>query len=86
MYFFATLTFLLVGLSLCLVTQTLYSAGPPGPNGVSGVGKSVLHPYLDPGLSLYGFGILLVAATFYQSLAREKKKEPFEGNTFGVIE
>ena len=73
MYFFASLSFLVIGLGLCLVTQTVYMYGFPGPNGISGVAKSALHPYLDLGLRLFGFGIFLVAATFYQTLVMERK-------------
>jgi hypothetical protein len=72
-YFFASLSFLVVGLGLCSVTQTVYAFGPPGPNGISGVATYASHPYLDLGLRLFGFGIFLVVATFYQTLVREKE-------------
>jgi hypothetical protein len=40
------------------------------------VGLSMwLFSYEDLGLRLFGFGIFLVAATFYQSLASKRKKE-----------
>lgn len=45
-----------------------------------------LFSYEDLGLRLYCIGLFLVAATFYQSLIRQKKEEPLKGNTFGVIE
>ena len=40
--------------------------------------------YEDMGLRLCVIGLFLVAATFYQSLVGEKKREPLKGNTFGV--
>ena len=73
MYFFASLSFLVVGLCLSSVTQTLYVPFGP-PIGTSFlVPLSVVHPYEDLGLRLYGFGIFLVVATFYQSLLGERK-------------
>jgi hypothetical protein len=72
MYFFASLTFLVLGLSLCSVlTPDGPMSVPPGYSGP--VPHIMVHGYADLGLSLYGFGIFLVAATFYQSLVGEKK-------------
>jgi hypothetical protein len=73
MYFFASLAFLVVGLCLSSVTQT-FGGGFVSSNGI-GIPSNpfAIHPYLDMGLRLFGFGIFLVAATFYQSLAREGK-------------
>jgi hypothetical protein len=85
MYFFASLSFLVVGLSLCLFTQTQT-------RGIEGWGLPAYffswttHPYEDLGLRLLGFGTFLVVATFYQSLGRQKRGEPLKGNTFGLIE
>ena len=77
MYFFASLTFLVAGLCLSSVIQQqggafqdgngIWVAGPPPPPS---------HPYLSLGLNLYGFGLVLVGATFYQTLVGEKKGEP----------
>ena len=73
MYFFASLSFLVVGLYLRSVTQTLGGAF----QGSSGIFIAsppfVVHPYVDLGLRLFGFGIFLVVATFYQSLVGERK-------------
>ena len=89
MYFFASLTFLVVGLSLSMFTQTMpvsgYSFGPAPSWHQTQAGHQIQagtpymwnpHPYRDLGLSLFGFGIFLVGATFYQSLVGEKKREP----------
>lgn len=70
MYFFASLSFLVVGLSLCLFTQTRPFQGwglPPYSF------SWTTHPYEDLGLRLYGIGIFLVVATFYQTLVIERK-------------
>jgi hypothetical protein len=67
MYFFLSLSFLVAGLGLSLVAENHYFIGWGG--GLAWVE----HPYLDLGSRLFGFGIFLVVATFYQSLVREKK-------------
>jgi hypothetical protein len=73
MYFSASLSFLVVGLCLSSVTQTI-GGGIVNSNGISIPSLPfVSHPYLDVGLRLFGFGIFLVVATFYQSLVRERK-------------
>jgi hypothetical protein len=74
MYFFASLSFLVAGICLSSVIQQqtvsfqdgsgIWIGGPPPPPS---------HPYLDLGLRLYGFGIFLVAGTFYQSLVGERR-------------
>jgi hypothetical protein len=79
MYFFLSLSFLVAGLGLSLFAIKYSFIG-------WGAGTWVYHPYTDLGSRLFGFGIFLVVATFYQSLARQRKEEPLKGNTFGVIE
>jgi len=74
LYFFASLSFLVAGLGLSLFTQTHYMIGIPSPYG-NGENSWTTYPYEDLGFRLYCFGIFLVAATFYQSLASKKKKE-----------
>jgi hypothetical protein len=66
-YFFASLSFLVAGLSLCLFTQTFYFIGFGHPF------SWATHPYEDLGLRLYAVGIFLVLATFYQSLIGERR-------------
>lgn len=69
MYFFFSLTFLIVGLGLCLVTETIGGSG-----GISIPSPSfVIHPYSDLGLRLFGFGTFLAVASVYQSLVGERK-------------
>jgi hypothetical protein len=69
MYFLFSLSFLVAGLCLSSVTQSInIGLGPPPLDF-----EFLSHPYLDLGLRLYGFGIFLVAATFYQSLVGERK-------------
>ena len=91
MYFFASLCFLVAGLCLSSVVQPQTFSfgfrdggeligGPPLPP------PPEIHPYSDLGWSLYGFGLFLVAATFYQSLLKQKKEDPLKGNTHGVME
>jgi hypothetical protein len=74
MYFFASLTFLVAGLCLSSVIQHQTIGFQDGGEMIGGPPPPDLHPYQGLGLSLYGFGMFLVVATFYQSLAREKKK------------
>ena len=92
MYFFASLVFLVAGLCLSLFTQTVqvhYIIGwgsnivpPPGPP----LFVPALRPYFDLGSRLFGFGIFLVAATFYQSLAWRRTKSLLNIGISGVIE
>lgn len=77
MYFFASLTFFVAGLSLSLFTQTIGVIANWAPGILPHAEFEYVHPYLDLGLRLFGFGLFLVAATFYQSLVRQKKQEPF---------
>jgi hypothetical protein len=72
MYFSASLSFLVVGLSLSFFTQTIGTVPPLGIRAPPSF-YDVFHPYLDLGLRLFGFGIFLVVATFYQSLVGEGK-------------
>jgi hypothetical protein len=73
-YFFVSLSLLVVGLSLSLYTTQTFGSIYIGAPGIPGhVEFTYVRPYEDLGLGLYGFGIFLVAATFYQSLAGEKR-------------
>jgi hypothetical protein len=58
-------------------TQIAHGIGPPPYDGWSSGSIVVVtaHPYQDLGLRLFGFGIFLVAATFYQTLAGERRKK-----------
>jgi len=73
LYFFASLSFLIAGLSLSLFTQAqtqifhFIGQGPP-PIDPPIFSSSTTHPYEDLGLRLFDFGMFLVAATFYQAL------------------
>jgi len=74
MYFFFSLSFLVVGLGLCLVTQTVEVFPWNSAPGIYVIPSLVaFHPYLDMGLRLFGFGIFSVIATFYQSLVGERR-------------
>jgi hypothetical protein len=86
MYFFASLTFLLVGLCLCSVTQVHIIPGVAGPGLSFPSIHFTVHPYLDLGLRLVAFGMFLVIATFYQSLIGKKKTRPLRGSILGVLE
>jgi hypothetical protein len=77
MYFFSSLTFLLVGLYLCSVTGGIASIG------FGGMEIEREHPYEDLGLRLVAFGMVLVVSTFYQSLIGEKKNLLKETNLAG---
>ena len=84
MYFFASLSFLVAGLCLSSVIQQqtvgfkdgdgIWNTGPP-PHWYPPPSWAYRapFPYEDLGLRLYGFGIFLVVATFYQSLLGERK-------------
>ena len=80
MYFFLSLSFLVVGLCLSSVfqQQTIgFQDGEgirhPGPPPHWSPYPAPFNPYEDLGLRLYGFGMFLVIATFYQSLVGERK-------------
>jgi hypothetical protein len=70
-YFLASLSFLAVGLGLSLITQTFkeFLTAPA----LEIIPYGPFHPYSDLGLRLFAFGIFLVAASFYQTLVRERK-------------
>jgi hypothetical protein len=67
-YFLASLSFLVVGLGLCLITQTFEVFTPTREI----IPYGPFHPYLDLGVRLFGFGIFLVVSSFYQTLVGDK--------------
>ena len=74
-YFFASLSFLVSGMCLSSVVQQQGGGAFQDSAGIwiPSLPLPPTYPYLDLGLRLFGIGIFLVLATFYQSLGMATK-------------